>query len=175
MRNAGFLMLIFTLSATAALAQEWPANPAQATRPGSLIGSEGSGAIAAIPPETQAKGDVSYISGGVSDEELADLKARGEQFNVHIMVSAPSGHYISDVTLRVLDNKDVAFLTIDDAGPYVYINLPAGTYTLEATPKDGAMMKKVKIHVGKGTVKQHFTFAEAGGLTPPHVAKDRLN
>src|SRR4051812_6936733 len=54
-------------------ANEWPAKAAMATRPGSLIDSVGEGAIPAMPIQAMTNGEITYLSGGISDEELAQL------------------------------------------------------------------------------------------------------
>ena len=114
------------------------------------IDSIGSGAIPSLPLEVQASNGISFINGGIGDEE----------FNVHVMLSAKNGEFISDVSLRILDSKDAPLVAVSDAGPYFYAHMAAGTYTLETTAANGEK-KTAKITVGaKGTVKQHIVYNE---------------
>jgi hypothetical protein len=121
----------------------------------------GNGAIPALPLEIQNAGGITYLTGGIGDEEEAELKAKDHDFNTHILFTAPGGEYISDVMVRVLDAKDShELLSTDNAGPYFFANLPAGNYTVEATAKEGGI-KKLKLHVpSKGIVRQHIVFME---------------
>ena len=124
------------------------------------IDSIGSGAIPSLPLEVQASNGISFINGGIGDEELAEVKAKAAEFNVHVMLSAKNGEFISDVSLRILDSKDAPLVAVSDAGPYFYAHMAAGTYTLETTAANGEK-KTAKITVGaKGTVKQHIVYNE---------------
>ncbi|NBO18475.1 MAG: hypothetical protein EBV03_04465 [Proteobacteria bacterium] len=107
---------------------------AQPAQPG--WDSLGSGAIPALPLEVfQTQGGIRYINGGVGDEEMAQLKAQGAEYNVQVMLSAPKGEFISDVTLRLLDAAGNPLIMVQDAGPYFYAKVPPGDYVLDtATP-----------------------------------------
>lgn len=139
--------------------REWPAAPQDAVRPGEAIGSVGNGAIPALPLQPMTAGNITYLNGGIGDEEVAQLKAQASSYNLHLLLSATNGEYISDVSLRILDSSGKEVLSIPDAGPYVYASLPAGKYTLEATSKT-AGAKSIKINAGKGAIKQHIAFKE---------------
>ncbi len=124
------------------------------------IDSIGSGAIPSLPLDVQVSNGISFINGGIGDEELAEVKAKAAEFNVHVMLSAKNGEFISDVSLRILDSKDAPLVAVSDAGPYFYAHMAAGTYTLETTAANGEK-KIAKITVGaKGTVKQHIVYNE---------------
>jgi hypothetical protein len=178
MRYLYFLGAVLAIGATPALAQQYyapqpapvqpqpmaaPMNngmaPAQAA-PGAAIDSVGEGAIPALPSLVQQSGDVTFINGGISDEDVAELKAKSGQFNLHLLISAVTGEYISDVKLRVLDSNGNAVLTIDDAGPYVYAQLKPGSYTLEAATASGTKSLRVRVPA-KGSIKQHIAFKES--------------
>ena len=126
------------------------------------IDSVGEGAIPALPLDVQTSNGVTYINGGVGDEEVAELKAKAKEFNLQVLLNAPKGEFISGVTLNILDSTGAQLVSISDAGPYVYARLPAGTYTLEATDVGNAV-KKIKFTLKSGvTVKKQMTFGEAG-------------
>ena len=90
---------------------------------------------------------------------MAELKAKAAEFNLHVMLSDPKGEYISDVSLRLLDSKDAALVTVDDAGPYFYAHVQPGDYTLETTTKGESVIKKLKFTVpAKGIMKEHIVY-----------------
>ena len=127
---------------------------------GNTIDSVGNGAIPALPLEEQVSNGVSFINGGIGDEELAELKNKAGEFNLHVMLSAPKGEYISDVSLRILDSAGATLVSVDDAGPYFYAHMNAGHYTLETTNANGEK-KAIKLAVPeKGTLKEHVVFSE---------------
>ncbi len=167
MRSKALVSLLILASTQSAFAQTderktpamqpMVANPAamQTNEPGFSVGG---GAIPALPLESQQSGTVTYLNGGIGDEELAQLKAQSAQYNLQVMLSAPGGAYISDVRLRVLDDSGKALLDIADAGPYLYAKLPAGTYKLETTnPGAEAKTETVKIPA-TGAFKKHIVY-----------------
>lgn len=119
--------------------------PAQESLPvardGEIIDSTGSGAIEPLLPVVQTSDGISYITGGIGDEELGELKAQEHNFNVRLLISTASGEYMSDISLRFLDKRNAEIFKVDGVGPYFYANLPAGSYTVEATSAKGAVQK----------------------------------
>ncbi len=124
------------------------------------FGSEGYGAIPALPLEIMTNGRVTYVSGGVGDEELQMLKDRAGEFNVHLLLSATNGDFIGGTLVRVLDAQGAEVLQVPDAGPYLYMKLPPGAYTLEATATQGGI-KSTKVKApATGSTRAHLAFIE---------------
>ena len=122
------------------------------------VDSTGNGAIPALMLTPATSNGVTYINGGISDEETAELKAKSGNYNLHVMLSAPNGEYISDVRLRILDARGASLISVDDAGPYLYAQLKPGTYTLE-TSTNGESDKKKKITIKSNSViKEHIVY-----------------
>jgi len=140
--------------------------PAYST--GSAIDSQGSGAISAMPLEVQTAGNISFINGGISDEEVAQLKAQEHNYNVHLLINTNSGEFTSDVKLVVADSAGTALLTISDAGPYVYLQMPKGKYVATATDPQG-QSKKINLNVNGKTIRQQLVFKESGEAAKPHA------
>jgi len=130
------------------------------------IDSQGSGAIPALPLPVQSAGGVTYLSGGVGDEELAELKSKEKEFNVHLMMTAPGGAFVSDVHLRIVDANGAAVLDISNAGPYVYAHVKPGNYKIDATVADGGANKQMAFTLrDNGDFKQQIEFPEPGMTT----------
>lgn len=134
--------------ASEAAAQDMGAAPRElpVARNGEIIDSVGGGAIEAILPVVQKNDGISYITGGVGDEEMAEIIAQEPNFNVHVLLSSDQGEYMGDVAVRFLDKKNVEVLRVMGAGPFVYANLPSGSYTVEAASNSGVIQSK-KINV----------------------------
>lgn len=133
----------------------WPWSSAPETTPEDLE----SGAIPALPLEVMKLGDITYINGGIGDEETAQLKSQIGRYNLQIMLSAPNGEYISDVRVRILDTAGTALLDVADAGPYLYAHLPAGEYTLETYNRADPTPQTKTIHIAaKGAVREHIIY-----------------
>lgn len=111
-------------------------------RDGEVIDSIGGGATEAVLPVAQTANGVSYITGGVGDEELAAIKAEEHNYNVHVLLSSTGGEYMSEATIRFLDSSNAEILRVDDVGPFFYTTLPAGTYRVEAASNSGVVQSK---------------------------------
>jgi hypothetical protein len=124
-----------------------------------MIDSQGSGAIPALPLNVMTNGQVTYVSGGISDEELDMLKARSGEFNLHIMINATGGAFMVPSKFHVLDSKGLEVLRIDDAGPYVYAKLTPGKYTIEAVEEGEIKTATVNVPAN-GAAKVQLTFKQ---------------
>ena len=125
----------------------------------SLIDSQGNGAIPALPLDVMTNGTVTYVSGGISDEEMAMLKSRASEFNLHVNMNTVGGAFMVTSKFHVLDANNAEVLRIEDAGPSVYAHLPAGKYTVEAV--EGSEIKAATVNVpAKGAVRTQLTFKQ---------------
>jgi hypothetical protein len=116
-------------------------------------------AIAPLPLEIKTQGDITYVTGGVGDEELRMLLAKGGDFNLHLLLNAKGGDYLSNIAIHVTDAKGTGVLDVSDAGPYLYVKLAPGKYSLEATRHESET-KKISFTVGKGTVNRDIVFSD---------------
>jgi hypothetical protein len=133
-----------------------PAPMVVRARDGEIIESIGGDAIPALPLTVMSNGTMKYVTGGIGEEELTQLKSIENDFNVQMLIATKQGVFLSDVTVRVVDTKDTVLFTVENAGPYFYLYLPAGDYMVEVTTPEGNM-KSVKVK------------APASGATKPVV------
>lgn len=127
---------------------------------GGPIDSLGSGAIPMVPIDVQSAGSVSYLSGGISDEELDILKSKYSDFTVHLLMTGPRGAYMSQISVRIMDASGKEVFTAADTGPYLYVALPAGSYSVEATSQSGET-KRAKVSASARGGKTQLVFKEA--------------
>lgn len=136
-----------------------PANTAAAPAEQSSLDPAGGGSSGLGYESVQVKeqNGVRYVSGGVGDEELAELKSIQNQFNLKLLLSTPSGAYISMANVQLLDSKGTSFFSINDGGPYIYFKLPAGTYTVNVT-FEGGETKSQRVNVTSSGLRSiHLT------------------
>lgn len=107
-------------------------------------------AIPALPVDVQtAPNGIRYISGGVSDETREELKFKEREFNIKVLLTETSGAFISDASVNLIDASGNSLLQVANAGPYFYANVPAGTYTVEAS--QAGVTKTAKLNAKSGT------------------------
>lgn len=130
-------------------------------RDGEVIDSVGGGATEADLPIVQKNKDISYITGGIGDEEMTEMNAQEPNFNARVLLVSTHGEYMSEVAIRFLDKNNAEVLRVDDAGPFFYVNLPNGTYTVEAASTSGAIQKaKLVVPAKNPTAKTVIRFDE---------------
>lgn len=97
-------------------------------------------------------GAVRYFSAGVGVEERA---AQYPPFPLKLVFVAGSKAYLSRVSVTITDAKGAVILEVSReqvTGPWLYVDLPSGTYTVTAM-REGQAQVKGEVTVEKGGVK----------------------
>ena len=83
-------------------------------------------------------GSVRYLSGGVGSEAREGLARAGKAFPLKVVLAtSPGGRYLALAGLTVLDEQGKAVVKLEGLGPWIYLDLPAGSYRLEGLRKEG--------------------------------------
>jgi len=101
--------------------------------------SPDSPSVAPVLGKTDA--GVAFLSGGITVEDRTSMYAERGRYTIWVAtVARPSGAYLVDARLRIVDLKDrrtVLERTME--GPWLFAALPAGLYDISATYRaDGA-------------------------------------
>ncbi|MEB0044700.1 MULTISPECIES: carboxypeptidase regulatory-like domain-containing protein [unclassified Pseudomonas] len=105
----------------------------------------------AVQVQPQQQNGITYLSGGIGEDETKAIQ-QSKGYNVHMTFSAgPQNKYIPDVDVVVQTVQGQTVLTLNQAGPLVYVQLPAGKYTVTAT-RNGEVRRDVT-DVGSGTAR----------------------
>jgi hypothetical protein len=86
-----------------------------------------------VQVQRQEQNGITYLSGGVGeDESKAIQQATG--YNLHMTFAVGADNkYIPDVDVVIQKDQGQTVLTLNEAGPLVYVQLPPGKYTVVAT------------------------------------------
>lgn len=86
-----------------------------------------------VQVQQQEQNGITYLSGGIGvDESKAIQQTTG--YNLHMTFAVgPDNKYIPDVDVVIQKAPGQTVLTLSEAGPLVYVHLPAGKYTVIAT------------------------------------------
>ena len=106
-------------------------------------------AMAWAEPKLRTENGVSYISGGVSDDEQHALEASGGHFNLKVTMALASGHFVSDVPVQIQDAHGKTVLDVVPDGPLLFVELPPGAYTVRCNLKGQPQEHKVSVGAGK--------------------------
>ncbi|AZD05811.1 hypothetical protein C4K26_0378 [Pseudomonas chlororaphis] len=88
---------------------------------------------AGVHLEPQQQNGIAYLSGGIGlDESRALLQTKG--YNLHMTFSiGPENKYVPDVDLVIQNLQGNQILALNQVGPIVFVQLPAGKYQVAAT------------------------------------------
>jgi hypothetical protein len=83
--------------------------------------------------ETYTSAGISYLSGGIGQDELDTLTQLGQAYDLKLIFADTAGHYLSDVSVGITDERGQQVLAAVSRGPWFFANLPAGRYHVLAT------------------------------------------
>lgn len=106
---------------------------------------------AGVQVQQQQQNGISYLSGGIGEDESKAIQ-QSKGYNLHMTFSVGSqSEYIPDVDVKIQKAQGETVLTLNQAGPLVYVQLPAGRYTVVAT-RNGEVRRDVT-DVGSGVAR----------------------
>jgi hypothetical protein len=100
--------------------------------------------VCAQIPDTQYSQGISYISGGVGEEESQAILSEAKQWPLLLELSQLEngrGVWIFGAQIKILNSKNQVVFDAQADGPYILINVPIGQYQIE-TSYQGVVQKK---------------------------------
>lgn len=87
----------------------------------------------AVQVQQQQQNGITYLSGGIGEDEAKAIQ-QTKGYNLHMTFSTgKENKYVPDVNLVIQKSPGQPVLTLSEAGPLVYVQLPPGKYTVIAT------------------------------------------
>jgi hypothetical protein len=113
-----------------------------------------------MPPSPHQENGITYVTGGIGDEERTGLEASSRNYNLHIESAEKGGSFLAgiDLAIQAKNGKDV--LRVRNTGPLFYAQLPPGDYTIHAAYKGAERVKDAQVG-GKGAADIHFVWPGA--------------
>lgn len=115
--------------------------------------------------------DVTYLCGGVGEEEAAYMKKEAKGYDLMLTFAARDGAYLADVDVDIKDAKGNSVLQAACDGPILLVDLPrSGTYRVRAETAGYQLNKTVRVatsakkrpHVAAAVLSWPQSVAEAG-------------
>lgn len=123
--------------------------------------------LASKPKPTNTEG-ISYVSGGICSEEVNFMKDIANRFPLEVvLVQQEQGRevYLADVTVSLQDAKQQEVLQVLTDGPFLFVNLPNGKYTINASYR--GVKKTQQVTITKKHSRVVFVWEEGLGQRPP--------
>lgn len=143
------------------------ASDAMRSEAGAELQQQDTSPIARLKPVTQD--DVTYLCGGVGQEEVAHMKEEAKGYDLMLTFAARDGSYLADVDVDIKDAKGNSVLQTACDSPILLVDLPrGGTYRVRAETAGYELNKTVKVSAGE---KKQKHVAAAVLSWPQHVAE----
>ena len=99
-------------------------------------------------PDTQYSHGISYISGGVGEEESQAILAEAKQWPLLLELSQLEngrGVWIFGAKIKITNAQNQVIFDAQADGPYMLINLPAGNYLLEGIYQEVLQKRSIAV------------------------------
>jgi hypothetical protein len=103
----------------------------------------GAQTLSANPKNTEAAG-IQYSAGGVGLDQRNQMQRLAASHNLLVKFAEANGDYVVPDAVSVRKGN-VELLSVTDAGPLLYVNLPNGTYIVAATYKGVVRSKSISV------------------------------
>jgi hypothetical protein len=106
--------------------------------------------------EVQDHDGVKYVTGGVGFDERKELDALSRQFNLKLTFALTNGDFLGESQVHITSADGTAVLDAVTDGPYFYVHLKPGTYTVKID-RDGHVLQRTAHVTDRG--QQHLMFS----------------
>lgn len=116
-------------------------------------------------PKVQTQGNITYISGGIGEDEAAAMKAKSKSWPLSIEFSehlVNQDLWVAQVYLRILDSKGKTLFDTTVDGPIFLGKVPPGNYELLATYQEVTKRRVIEIKQGQH-IKESFNWQSKKG------------
>ena len=103
-------------------------------------------ALADLPKTRSTPAGIAYMTGGIGEEEVAIMKPQAKKFTLNLLFSEGMvGRWVTDINVNIYDEASNLVFRIVGAKNVLYVNMPAGTYTILANNNSNKLRHKVTL------------------------------
>lgn len=118
--------------------------------------------IAIAAPVVHNLNGIAFTSGGVGEDDAAELEGNESPYNVKIISAFNNGEYSGPFTLVIRDAKGNAIFNTQTDGPLFYAVMPAGNYEFDVAVEGQHQTRKASVKQGSKLQTLHFTWKKSG-------------
>lgn len=123
-------------------------------------------------PRPVTQDDVTYLCGGVGEEEIAYMKEEAKGYDLMLTFAARDGAYLADVDVDIEDAKGNPVLQTACDAPILLVDLPrSGAYRVRAETAGYELNQTVRVAAG---AKKRQRVAAAILSWPQRIAESRI-
>ena len=112
-----------------------------ALSPGVILLSSTTGASAAL--EVMQNGPVSFVSGGVGEDERQEIQKLSPDYSLELLFATKGtpNEYLADIKVEIKDKNGKVVLDAISKGPFLLAKVPPGKYSISAD-NDGVVKRQ---------------------------------
>lgn len=112
-------------------------------------------------------GDGAYVSGGIGEDEIAQLSEERARHSLWLITAAKgSGAYLSDAIVRITDSRGRRVFDRSLAGPWLLVDLLPGKYAVDVMYDGIAQNRTVVVRSGAAPRQLVFYFDVPAEVLP---------
>lgn len=100
--------------------------------------------FAQTAPTPIARNGVTYITGGIGEDEVQAFRSVAARYNMRITLASKAGHYLSDVDIKITSGQREV-LSVRTEGPFLFVNAQPGRYQIVARDRHVTETKQVVV------------------------------
>ena len=99
----------------------------------------------AVQLQPQEQNGVRYVQGGIGQDEANALR-KTSGYDLHVELSnGPGGEFQSGATVDIYSAQGKPVLSVTDAGPLLYVQLPPGQYKVTGNAQGETRQQRVTV------------------------------
>jgi hypothetical protein len=102
-------------------------------------------------PRERHRGAVTWISGGIGKAQADAMRGIASRYDVRLVMAQarkPRAAFLALVPVKIRDAKGRMVLDIQTEGPFLFLKLPPGRYTVSAVFADHVVSKSLRVRRG---------------------------
>lgn len=119
-------------------------------------------AVAKANSHSAAQAEMPWLSGGIGDEALQEMRKVAAAYNVHVMFSHRQGAYLANVPFKVAGADGRQIHSGISEGPLLYLKLAPGAYQVSAEIDGKWQNRQIRAGAANSSVKLMFVAAREG-------------
>lgn len=128
-----------------------PLIPLAIAMSGLTIALSAGNAVANNLPASQTQGNITYLTGGISESEATAIKEVAGLYPLELEFlrkAKPRDQYLADIRVQIKDARDMTVLNATANGPFLLAKMPAGKYTVSAENNGKTERRKINLVTG---------------------------
>jgi hypothetical protein len=127
-------------------------------------------ALAQSLPQPASQNGISYITGGVGEDEVQAFRAAAANYNLRMTFASKTGSYLSDIDVTISSGAGRLVLTVRTEGPFLFVQLPAGHYQIRAQTRHIMETRKIQVPA-RGGAQLRFYWEDPDRQGVVHICK----